>query len=53
MADNDTDTRDEMDRLIAADPNAHVVEGSGQAWLLTGKDQLQVARDAMPEKKSQ
>ena len=49
MADDEQTTEpDEIDKLIAADPNAHPVEGDQQAWLLTG-DQLKVAREAMPK----
>jgi hypothetical protein len=39
---------DEIDKILAADPNANVVEGDQQAWLLTG-DQVKVARDALPK----
>ena len=40
---------DEIDRLIAADPNAHVVEGGpSKVWLLTG-DQVKVAREALAD----
>lgn len=45
MADTE-DQRDEIDRLLDADPNAHVVEGSHETWLLTG-DQVKVAREAL------
>jgi hypothetical protein len=37
---------DEIDKILADDPNANVVEGDQQAWLLTGDD-LKVARDAV------
>lgn len=49
MADAETEP-DEIDKLIAADPHAHVVEDSGtEGWLLTG-DRLKVARAALPKK---
>jgi len=43
---------DEIDRLIAADPNATVVEGEEEAWLLTGAA-AKVARDLVAKKPSQ
>lgn len=38
--------RDEIGRLIAADPNANLVEGGDEVWLLTG-DQVKMAREAL------
>jgi hypothetical protein len=49
VADEETPEPDEIDKLLAADPNAHVVEGEAQVWLLTG-DQVKVAREALPKK---
>jgi len=37
---------DEIGDLLASDPNANVVEGKPQAWLLTGTA-LEVAREAI------
>jgi ribosomal protein S27E len=37
---------DEIGEILANDPNAHVVPGEAQAWLLTGKA-LEVARAAL------
>ena len=46
------DEQDEIGRLLAEDPNAHIVEGDQQAWLLTG-DAVKVAHDAIsPSKRS-
>jgi hypothetical protein len=46
MADDEKQQPDEIDKLIAADPNANLVEGKPQAWLLTGAA-LNVARAAV------
>ncbi len=48
MAANETPEPDEIDKLIAEDPNANVVEGDQQVWLLTGA-QVKVAREALPK----
>jgi hypothetical protein len=37
---------DAIDKIFDADPNANVVEGKQQAWLLTGKA-LEVAKAAL------
>jgi hypothetical protein len=36
---------DEIDKILADDPNANVVEGGDEVWLLTG-DQVKAARKA-------
>jgi hypothetical protein len=46
VAEDGTQQTDEIGRLIAADPNANLVEGEAQAWLLTGKA-LDVAKAAV------
>ena len=38
--------QDEIGRILAGDPNANVVEGEAQAWLLTSKA-LDVAKAAL------
>jgi hypothetical protein len=38
--------QDEIARILAEDPNANVVEGEAQAWLITGKA-LEVAKVAL------
>lgn len=37
---------DEIDRLIAEDPNAHLVEGRAEGWLLTGRA-FEIAKAAL------
>jgi hypothetical protein len=51
MADDETQM-DEIDKIFADDPNATVVEGEQQAWLLTG-DQIKVARDLVAKQQKQ
>lgn len=49
-ADETQEQQDEVDKLLAADPRAHVAEsGDTQVWLLTGEDQLKAAREALPK----
>lgn len=38
---------DEIDKMLADNPNATVVEGDQQVWLLTGEDQVKVAKEAL------
>jgi hypothetical protein len=46
MAHEQKQRHDEIDEIFANDPNANVVEGEQQAWLLTG-DALNVAKAAI------
>jgi hypothetical protein len=53
MADDETPEPDEIDKLLAADPHANVVEGEGTTiWLATG-DQMKLARDLGAKMQSQ
>jgi hypothetical protein len=52
MEDDEKQEMDEIDKLFAADPNATVVEGEKQAWLLTGVA-AKVARDLVEKKQRQ
>jgi len=53
MADDEQQQPDEIDRLIGADPHAHRVDGDTQAWLLTGDDQMKLARDLVAKQQKQ
>lgn len=56
MTNDNAHEQDEVDRLLADDPRAHIQEGGDtQVWLLTGKDQLKAARElvATQQKQSQ
>jgi hypothetical protein len=46
MADDKQERHDEVARILAADPRAHVVVAEPEAWLLTEKG-LQIAKDAV------
>jgi hypothetical protein len=46
MADDEQQHQDEIARILAEDPNANIVDGEPQAWLLTGKA-LDVAKAAI------
>ena len=55
MPDDETPEPDEIDKLLAQDPNAHVVQGEGTTvWLASG-DQMKLARDlvAKQQKRSE
>ena len=43
---DDQQHQDEIARILAEDPNANIVDGASQAWLLTGKA-LDVAKAAI------
>jgi hypothetical protein len=53
MTTDETRQPDEIDKLIAADPNAHMVEGQSQVWLLSGDDQFKLARDLVATQRKQ
>jgi hypothetical protein len=46
MANDREQDYDEIARILAADPNATVVAGKAQAWLLTGNT-IEIARAAV------
>lgn len=53
MAYDEMQLADEIDKLLAADPNANVVEGEGTTvWLATG-DQMKLVRDLVAKKQKQ
>jgi hypothetical protein len=53
MTDDETPEPDEIDKLLAADPNATFVEGEGTTvWLATG-DQMKLARDLVAKKQKE
>ena len=49
MTTTDKNEIDKIDEILAADPNANVVEGQQEVWLLTG-DQMKVAKEALGDK---
>jgi len=51
MANDEKQRVDEIDAIFAADPNATVVEGEQQVWLLTGKG-LEAAEAALGRRDS-